>query len=147
MISRIQYAAFAALLFVATAPGLVQEARAQQTSDSVSLELNKLEDKEKGCTASFVIQNSLPEKFESLRVSMYMFRIDGIIDRSWNLELGPLLANKLQIKEFVMKDTRCDDVGSFLINTINECRTDAGPVEDCLARLKVSSRSTVEIRK
>ena len=41
----------------------------------------------------------------------------------------------------------CEEIGSFLVNDVMDCRTSTGPVTDCLARLKVTSLTKAKISK
>jgi len=152
MIRRRLYTAVAAVLVAAAAHGLAQEARAQEagakeTTDSVSLELNKLEASDKGCRAYIVVSNPSNTAFDAYKLDLVMFQTDGIIGRRFALDLAPLRPSKRTVKLFDLDGVKCDDIGSFLINEVMECRSDAGPVEDCLSRTSVSSLTKVEITK
>ena len=76
-----------------------------------------------------------------------MFQPDGIIGRRFALDLAPLRPDKRTVKLFDLDGANCDGIGSFLVNDVMECRTAAGPANDCLARLKVKSLTKVEISK
>ena len=51
------------------------------------------------------------------------------------------------MKLFDLDGANCEEIGSFLVNDIMECRTSTGPATDCLANLKVKSLTKVEISK
>jgi hypothetical protein len=72
---------------------------------------------------------------------------DGVIGRRFALDLAPLRPSKRTVKEFELDNTSCNDIGSFLVNDILECRAATGPVSDCLTGLKVSSLTKVGISK
>jgi len=140
----------AALLLATIAPSLAQAPEPGAGSgqdDSISLELNKLQPSDKGCRAFLVVSNPTSTKYEDFQIDLVMFQTDGVIGSRFAVELAPLLPSKRSIKEFVLTDADCDNIGSFLINDIMECRSDAGPVDNCLARLKVNSLTKVEISK
>jgi hypothetical protein len=143
-------AAAAALLFMTGMPALAQDTQpaSEATEDNtVTLELNKLQASEKGCRAFLVVSNPSSTKYDKFQIDLVMFQSDGVIGSRFAVELAPLLPSKRSIKEFVLTDTQCDSIGSFLVNDIMECSADAGPVNDCLARLKVNSLTKVEISK
>ena len=76
-----------------------------------------------------------------------MFQSDGIIGRRFALDLAPVRPDKRSVKLFDLDGAQCEEIGSFLVNDIMECRTSTGPATDCLARLKVKSLTKVEISK
>ena len=138
--------ATAALLLLAAAPSLAQEAQAQQ-DNTISLELNKLEPSDKGCRAYVVVSNPSATSYDAFKLDLVMFQADGIIGRRFAVDLAPVRSSKRTVKLFELDGTSCDGIGSFLVNDVMECRSDAGPVADCLARMKVNSLTKVEISK
>ena len=140
-------AAAAALLL--TLPSLAQDTKPDQTQsdNSVTLELNKLEASEKGCRAYVVVSNPSSTTYDAYKLDLVMFQSDGIIGRRFALDLAPLRPSKRTVKLFELDNTSCDKIGSFLVNDVLECKAEAGPVTDCLARLKVSSLTKVTISK
>jgi len=113
----------------------------------ITLELNKLEASEKGCQASLVVGNSADTAYQSLKLDFVVFQPDGVVGKWVRLNLAPVHANKRSVKSFVIEGTACDKVGSLLVNDVVECASTEGPLNDCLARLKVSSLSPVQLTK
>jgi len=121
---------------------------AQPAGDSaVSLELNKLEPSEKGCRAYIVVSNPSSTSYDAYKLDLVTFQTDGVIGRRFALDLAPLKPSKRTVKLFEIDNTSCDNIGSFLINDVLECRAASGPVTDCLSGLKVSSLTKVGISK
>ena len=114
---------------------------------AVSIELNKLEPQGKTCRAYIVIQNKGTNNYQELKLDIVLFRPDGVIGKRFAVDLAPLKADKRTVKLFDIEDTACEDVGSFLINDVMECKADTGPLTDCLKELTVSSRTNVELTK
>jgi len=146
----------AACLLAAAAPSVGQDTQAKQDTpkqdavkpeDSISLELNKLETSDKGCRAYVVVSNPSATSFDAYKLDLVMFQADGIIGRRFAVDLAPLRPSKRTVKLFELDGTNCDGIGSFLVNDVMECRSDTGPVNDCLARLQVKSLTKVEISK
>ena len=120
----------------------------QATSDNtVTLELNKLEVSDKGCRAYVVVSNPSSTTYDAYKLDLVMFQNDGVIGRRFALDLAPLRPSKRTVKLFELDSTSCDNIGSFLVNDVLECRAKGGPVTDCLSRLKVSSLTKVGISK
>jgi hypothetical protein len=114
--------------------------------EGISIELNKLETADKGCRAYLVISNPTTTSFDAYKLELITFQPDGIIGRRFSIDLAPLLPSKRTVKIFEI-DSSCDGIGSFLVNNVMECRSSAGPVNDCLANLQVKSLTKVEISK
>jgi hypothetical protein len=148
MIPRSLLAAAAAVLIV-SAVSHAEDAPAHPEGgqDSITLELNKLEPSEKGCKAYVVASNQSATSYDALKLDLVMFQTDGVIGRRFALELAPLRPSKRTVKMFELDGAKCDGIGSFLINEVMECKSDTGPIADCLSRIKVNSLTKVEISK
>ena len=127
--------------------GLILCAQGVRAEDaSVGIELNKLEPQGQSCRAYFVVTNKATA-YDALKLDLVLFRPDGVIGRRFAVDLGPLKADKRSVKLFDIDSTACDQVGSFLINDVMECKTESGAVADCLKNLSVSSLTSVQLNK
>ncbi len=113
---------------------------------SVAIELNKLEPQDQGCRIYFVVNNKSPA-YQELKLELILFRPDKVVDRRFAVDLGPLKADKRSVKLFDIAGTPCDQVGSFLINVVMECKAESGPVSDCLKNISVSTLTNVQLDK
>lgn len=113
----------------------------------ITIELNKLEAHDKDCRAYFVIDNKNDTFYDALKLDLVLFRPDGVIGQRFAVELAPLKPKKRTVKLFDVSGTACDDVGSFLINDVMECKTGTGDVPDCLQDISVSSRTDNPLTK
>ncbi len=113
---------------------------------AISIELNKLEPQGQSCRAYFVVGNKGTE-YQELKLDLVLFRPDGVIGRRFAVDLAPLKADKRSVKLFDIEGTKCDEVGSFLINDVMECKAQSGTVSDCLKNISVSTRTKVELNK
>ena len=120
-----------------------------RTADApaVTIELNKLEPQGKACRAYLVIDNPSDAAFQALKLDLVVFRTDGVIDRRLLIDLAPVRAAKKSVKIFDIDALACDAVGSVLLNDVTDCRDATGPVLDCAARLKLSSRAGPALTK
>lgn len=114
---------------------------------SIAIELNKLEAHDSDCRAYFVIDNKNDNTYEALKLDLVLFRPDGVIGQRFAVELAPLKAKKRTVKLFDVAGTACDEVGSFLINDVMECKTASGDATDCLQDISVSSRTDNPLTK
>jgi hypothetical protein len=153
MKSRTIIAAAAACCFVgavAYAQDTTPPAPAQtdtSSGDGVSVELNKLEKSEKGCRAYLVVVNPTSTSYDAYKLDLVLFQTDGVVGRRLALDLAPVRPDKKSLKLFDLEGTECDQIGSFLINDVIECRAATGQVNDCLARLKVKSLTKAQFSK
>jgi hypothetical protein len=114
---------------------------------AMSVELNKLEPQGSGCRAYVVVQNDDDTAYTTFKLDLVLFQQDGVIGRRFAMDLAPLKAKKRTVKLFDLDNISCDKIGSFLINDIVECKSDAGPVENCLAGITVKSLTSVQLTK
>jgi hypothetical protein len=136
-----------ALLSLAFGSLLLAAGAAEAEQGAISIELNKLEPQGQGCRAYFVVGNKTSTAYQELKLDLVLFRPDGVIGRRFAVDLGPLKPDKKSVKLFDIEGTACDQVGSFLINDVMECKSDTGPVADCLKDIGVSTLTNVQLNK
>jgi hypothetical protein len=136
-----------ALVSVVFASLLVGLGAAEAQQGSITIELNKLESQGQGCRAYFVVGNKSSTTYQALKLDLVLFRPDGVIGRRFAVDLAPLRPDKRSVKLFDIEGTACDQVGSFLINDVMECKAESGTVADCLKDISVSSLTSVQLTK
>jgi len=152
MISKSLFAAATAYLLGGAAAHAQDNAAttspaASGSGEGITLELNKLEKSDKGCRAYVVITNPTKTSYDAFKLDLVMFQKDGVVERRFALDLSPVRPDKRSVKLFDLDGAQCEEIGSFLINDVMDCRTSTGPATDCLARLKVKSLTKIEISK
>jgi hypothetical protein len=150
MIAKPLFAAAVACFIIATASHAQDTAAPAPPAaggDGITLELNKLEKSEKGCRAYVVVTNPTSTAYDAFKLDLVMFQTDAVIGRRFALDLSPVRPDKRSVKLFDLDGAKCEDIGSFLVNDVLECRTSTGPATDCLSHLKVKSLTKVEISK
>jgi len=130
----------AACLTIGALPALAEP-------NALTVELNKLEPQGAGCRAYMVVQNDDSTAYSTFKLDLVLFQQDGVIGRRFAMDLAPLKAQKRTVKLFDLDNIACDKIGSFLINDVVECKTDAGPVDNCLAGITVKSLTGVQLMK
>jgi hypothetical protein len=140
----------AAFIVASVAFGLgiaaAQEAPTAQAG-GISIELNKLEPQGGQCRAYFVINNKSGTDYQELKLDLVLFKPDGVIGRRFAIDLAPLKTDKRTVKLFDIEGTSCEEVGSFLINDVMECKSASGPVTDCLKDISLSTLTKVQLAK
>lgn len=136
---------FTVLTYVLSILFIVQASAADPVS--ISIELNKLEPKDKSCRAYIVVENTNSNSYAVFKLDLVLFQPDGVIGRRVAIDLAPLKPNKKTVKLFDLDGTPCDTIGSFLVNDVVECKSESAPIEDCLSGVKVKSLTQVQLTK
>lgn len=131
----------------ALAAGSVNAIAQSETGGPISVELNKLEPIDTGCRIYVVVNNETESEFETLKLDLVLFKTDGIVDQRFFVDLAPLRKQKRIVKLFELGKVQCEEIGSFLVNDVVECRSGNEAVENCLGRLDVTSRASAKLSK
>ena len=113
MILKSLFAAVAACLLAVVAhaqdnPAATAPAQ-PESSDGITLELNKLEKSDKGCRAYVVVTNTTTTAYEAFKLDLVMFQSDGIVGRRFALDLAPVRPDKRSVKLFDLDGAQCDE--------------------------------------
>lgn len=141
------------LLILAAAMGPITPAIAQEESGAapaeatVDIDLNRLEQLDRGCRIDLVITNGTETGLNRFEVDWVFFDQDGVISNRTALELAPMPAGRTSVKQFVIDAIECGGISSALINGVNHCEGSDGVVEGCLDLVSVSSRAGVSLRQ
>ena len=130
-------AVLAIVLFLLAAPLSAQD------SNTLKLELNRLQPQPEACRTYLLFANELDAGFEKLVLDLVFFDSEGIIARRSLVDAAPLPAAKTVVKIFDVADVDCADLGKVLLNAVQDCETDGAEIEDCLSVVSLSSRSDV----
>ncbi len=109
----------------------------------ITVELNRLEDVEKGCRLSFVFTNTMPVAVEGLAIEAVLFNADGQVDRFLLLKARPLSPAKTRVQQFDVGQATCSGIGSVLLNDVTACAGDGLDAAACLDAVKPTSRAAV----
>lgn len=137
---------------VAAIAGLPMSAASADPSTAspvrLGVELNKLEQGEKGCRAYLVVDNPADKGFQVLKLDMVLFQPDGIIGKRIALDLAPLKPTKRAVKLFDLDGIGCDKISSVLINDVLDCKVEGGQPQECLTGMTLKSLvANVQISK
>ncbi len=132
-------AAFCAPAFSAAA----EDAR----SGTINLELNALQDSDKGCRIAFVVENGLKRDIGKAAYEIALFDKEGMVERLMVLDFQDLPAAKTKVRRFDLADAKCDAIGRVLVNDASACEGDGIEAGDCVARLNPTTRSSVSFGK
>jgi hypothetical protein len=113
----------------------------------LSVELNKLEPVDKGCTAYMVVTNPAETAYQSVKLDLVLFQPDGVIAKRISVDLAPVKPAKTTVKLFDIPGVECAKIANVLVNDVIECKSDAGVQTDCLARMAVTSVAAATLKK
>lgn len=117
-------------------------------AERIGLELNRLQPTGEGaCSVQLVIDNPGAHAYRSLDLDMVVFDRDGVIAARVAMQLAPLRARKLAVREFDLPELRCQDIGQLLLNDVPDCARDDGSTPDCVELLQLSSRAAAGLRR
>jgi hypothetical protein len=108
------------------------------------LELNGLEDTDRGCRLTFVVKNEFDKAIKQLRFELALFDSNSRVSSVIVLDAGALPQDKTRVKRFNLPDISCSDVSRVLLNDITECKGQALTAAKCLSQAEISSRSNIE---
>ena len=116
--------------------GVLMSGAAIAAEHNVKVELNTTEAAGNQCRLTFVIENK-SAALESLKLDLVVFNTESIVYRRLLTEMGPVRAGRTIVKTFAI-ETKCDQVGSVLVNDIAACVP--GEPNACLDGLTLTSR-------
>ena len=111
------------------------------------IEVNKTEQRANACRVYLYMNNLTSESIEALVLDMVSFNKDGIIEKNMAVNIAPLPVDKRSVKAFDLKDVRCDEIGSLLINKVLRCEMNSIDSSNCLSILSVSSKTSIPLNK
>ena len=120
-----------------------QCATAQDTSKTISLELNRATPSaEGGCQVIFFGQNGLDKDFKEVTWRLAVFGADGVFRNLLALPLGALSAGKRRVVQYNLPSA-CTDISEIIVNDVASCVLDGAENDEsnvCLSQLTVTSR-------
>jgi hypothetical protein len=132
--------------FVALAPVPSALAQTSPAASGLSVELNDVAASEKGCKLTFVAGNDLAIPLSKVSFEFVLFDPKGRVERMAVLDFRDLPAGKTKVRQFDLAGTKCDALGSLLINDAPVCAGDGVAKGACMQGLRTGSKSTVGLK-
>jgi hypothetical protein len=120
---------------------------AARAEEPIAIELNKVEQREGACRAYLLFKNPNESHFPTFRLDLVLFGKDGVIARRIAVDASPLRAGKSVVKLFDLTGLDCQTLARILLNDVSPCEDDGGARTDCVDRVVVSSRTSVDFFK
>ena len=153
MTAPLRLLGLAAALLGPAAPLSAQEApleaapeaasEAPEPTAGLSVELNGAESVDGSCRLTFLVENGLGADLAALSLETVVLTAEGTVDQLTLFDFGALPAGRPRVRQFDLAGLACEAIGQVLINGVTACEG----VEEgaCLANLRLSSRSDVEL--
>jgi hypothetical protein len=139
---RITPILWAVPLLVAAQVALAQEA---DISGRVSVELNASETVEQSCKLTFLITNGLAGAIDRIVYEAVLFDVEGKVDRLTLFDFGALPVARPRVRQFVVPQVSCEQLGRVLFNGASACEGDGMAPDICETALLPSSRIGIEV--
>jgi hypothetical protein len=136
-----------AVAAAATLAGLASAMATAADAPKITVELNKLEPLEKACRVYLMVGNATDAGYSALKLDLVLFQPDGVIGKRVVVDLAPVKPQKRSLRLFDLDGMGCDRIASVLVNDVTDCKGDAGPLDNCVAGLALSSLSNVKFSK
>lgn len=139
---------FRCLALAAIALALPVAVHAQSTGEQPSglhVELNSLENVEGACRLTFVAQNDTGAAIDNVGFETVIFDASGGVVTLALYNFRELPAGLMRVRQFLVRDVTCEQVGRTLINGVNSCVVGGSDSKICTEALTLSSRTDVEL--
>lgn len=110
------------------------EEGAEQSSPSLSVELNTLTQLEGACRLTFYAGNTLGSDIDALSLEAVIFTTEGEVERLTLFDLGTLPEGRPRVRQFDLPGLPCDEVGQVLVNGLAACEGEGLRPEPALTR-------------
>lgn len=125
--------------------GLASSLSAQEATTGLSVELNKVSEANGGCQLTFVASTAHAGGIDQVVFETVLFDTAGSVNRLTLFDFGEIPAGRPRVRQFVIPELKCADLGQILINGVNTCDASGKDTADCAAGLSVTSRIEVEL--
>ncbi|WP_170762619.1 hypothetical protein [Ruegeria lacuscaerulensis] len=123
-------------------------AQAQSTDEApmgLFLELNTIQDVEGACLLTFVTQNETETKIDDVGYETVIFDSSGSVVTLALYNFGELPKGLPRVRQFLVRNVICAQVGRVLINGIKTCVVGGSESKMCTEALTLRSRTDVEL--
>ncbi|WP_176218681.1 hypothetical protein [Rhizobium rhizosphaerae] len=126
--------------------GLAQEAGNSPAVKGLTVELNGLNPSDKGCKLTFTAESGLKQDIDKLSFEFVLFNGQGLVERMAVLDFRDLPAGKTKVRQFDLAGTRCEALGSLLINDAPVCQGADLAREACMGGLRTGSKAPIALK-
>ena len=112
---------------------------------ALSIEINAAQSTDSGCNLSFLVSNDLGQPLSSAIFETVFFDTQGQVFQLSLFDFGHLPAGKPRVRQFLMSNMQCGQIGQILFNGATSCEGEGLTPRACEDGLKLSTRTDVEV--
>ncbi len=124
--------------------GWTASAAGAQTLETISIQLNTAETTGTACRLTFVIRNQLQTPIDALGLDLVMFDQSEGVSGYAAVDFGSMPPGKTVVRRFDVGSAACANISRVLLNEVRDCQSQDGPLQDCLTKLLITSRSEID---
>lgn len=113
----------------------------QDASPNLIVDLNALQETDRGCRFTFVVTNNLGGELTSAAFELVLFDKAGMVSRITIVDFKDLPEGKTKVRQFNFSGIKCDSLGRILINDTTECAGTGIDAKACISHLKTETRT------
>ena len=140
--------AFLAALSLTIAQGTAAEtpaAVAATAAPSLKVELNAADTMEANCKLTFLITNDLSAPLDKAVYETVLFDREGTVNRLTLFDFGQLPVGRPRVRQFVVPQTTCENLGRILFNGAQSCDGAGIEAGTCESALAPATRTEIEV--
>jgi hypothetical protein len=133
-------ALLAAAIAFAAGSAIAEEGAAKP---ALSLELNAVQQSQKGCRLTFVVANRLGADLAKAAFEIALFDQAGVVDTLTVLDFKELPSEKTKVTRFDLPGLDCAKISRVLVNRATECDGQGIDPSACMRQLAPSTKSQI----
>ncbi len=140
--------AFLAALSLTIAQGAAAETPAAtpaSASPALKVELNAADTTEANCKLTFLITNELSAPLDKAVYETVLFDREGTVNRLTLFDFGELPVGRPRVRQFVVPQTTCENLGRILFNGARSCDGAGIEAGTCESALAPATRTEIEV--
>lgn len=139
---RYPHLCWAVSMILAASPLAAQET---DIAGKLSIELNAAETVQDTCKLTFVITNGLNAAIDKTVFEAVLFDKSGQVERLTLFDFGALPPARPRVRQFVVPQITCAQLGRVLFNGANTCDGEGLDPKGCEDGLLPTSRTDIEV--
>lgn len=111
----------------------------------LDIELNSATQTDQGCQLSFVLINGHAQDIENAVFEAVLFDTTGAVKLLTLFDMGELPASRPRVRQFILPQTECAELGQLLFNGTKSCTAKALGETACMDGLNLHSRIDIKV--
>ncbi|MFG6594965.1 hypothetical protein ACGYK4_10500 [Sulfitobacter sp. 1A13368] len=140
--------AFLAALSLTIAQGAAAETPAAtpaSATPALKVELNAADTTDANCKLTFLITNELSAPLDKAVYETVLFDREGTVNRLTLFDFGELPVGRPRVRQFVVPQTTCENLGRILFNGAQSCDGAGIEAGTCESALAPATRTEIEV--